>query len=175
MRPCARSLRSRSFLCCGSTPPGFDFVDPKFLRDGTGSAFVIAREHDYFDAQLMQRLDRVGGRFFDRIGDGENTRGAAIDGDEHGAVTLLSQLRGFCFQRLEITHACCGQERCFANEDTAAVDFATHTAVGGRFEILNPSRLNTALNGAGHNRDRERVFALRFDSHRGGEQFLLGN
>ena len=42
----------------------------------------------------MQMVDRSGGRSLDRIGDGENASGVAVDGHEHHAVALLLKLRG---------------------------------------------------------------------------------
>ena len=62
------------FLNLGDFPGGFHFrfhrIETELLRNGSGGAAVIAGEHDHFQPERMESLDRFGSSGFDRIGDG---------------------------------------------------------------------------------------------------------
>ena len=172
--PCSRSL-TNAFVLVLRLDAGVDFIDAELLRDGACGALVVAGEHDDFDAELMQMVDGSGGRFFDRIGDGEDARGASVNADEHRAVALVLKLRGFGFEICEITDALRFQKRRFADEHAPPIDFASDTAASGRFEVSDVRRLNATLGRAAHDRGSERMFAIRFDGRSSHEQLLLGD
>lgn len=61
----------------------FHRVEAELLDDGCGSTAVVAGEHDDFQSECVEFLDRCAGGGFDPVGDGENSRRLAIDDDEH--------------------------------------------------------------------------------------------
>src|SRR5579863_1593846 len=71
----------------------FDAFDAEFLRDGFRHALAIAREHHDAQTLLVQRFEGFGGRLLDGIGDGDESGGFAVYGDEDHALA-------FRFERL---------------------------------------------------------------------------
>ena len=73
---------------------GPDVVDPELPRHGLGGRPVVAGEHDDPQALLVKRFIAAGGRFLDRVGDAEQARRPAVDGDEHHRLALAAELLG---------------------------------------------------------------------------------
>jgi hypothetical protein len=79
--------------------PGIDFgadiVDIQFTRDGKGCVSVVTGEHDDFEAELMQFINRIGRTFLDGIGDSKNASSPGVNGGEDDRVAVGLQLFGF--------------------------------------------------------------------------------
>ena len=87
-----RTLLLQAFDCFGF-PRGQDVGfegDSQLLCQGLGSGPVITRHHHHVDAFLLQRFDRRHRRFSNRVGNGNQTRHAAIHGHEHHRLAVLS-------------------------------------------------------------------------------------
>ena len=81
---------------------GLDVGDAELPRDGVGRGPVVAGQHDDLDAFGRQRLQRIRRRRLDRIGDGEQPRQLAVDGDvDHGGA-VAAQALALVVQRLRI-------------------------------------------------------------------------
>src|SRR6266513_473617 len=74
------------------------FINAEVSRDGLSGPLIIPGEHDHSYPKLVQMFDRRGRRFFDRIGDGKNTGGMAINTDKHCRLPLRLELSGLSFE-----------------------------------------------------------------------------
>ena len=73
---------------------GLDLGDAEPARDGLRGRAVVAGQHHDADAVCAQRLERVGRRRLDRVGDGDDARGLAVDRDEDRGGAVLPQPLG---------------------------------------------------------------------------------
>src|SRR3546814_19188501 len=60
---------------------GFDVVDAEAPRDRLGGDAIVSSEHDDLDSSFAQRRKRLARRLLDRIGDGDDACGLAVDRD----------------------------------------------------------------------------------------------
>ena len=82
-------LDHRAFLI--GKDVGFDFGNAETPGDRHRGGAVVAGQHDHADVRLGQSFERRRSRRLDRLGDGENAGGLAVDGEENrrGAVITL--------------------------------------------------------------------------------------
>ena len=90
-RSCRR-LTTAAF-CSGSTSAS-TCVDADRARDGLRGRAVVAGEHDHPEALRVQRLNRLGGRRLDRIGDADQPGGLTVDGHEHHRLAFAAERLG---------------------------------------------------------------------------------
>ncbi len=78
-------------LFCVRQHVRLDLIDAELPRDGFGRGFIVAGQHDDADALAMQRVQRLRRRRLDRIGDGEDAAGPAIDPDIDRGGAIMTQ------------------------------------------------------------------------------------
>ena len=119
---------------------------PRLLRDGVRRGPVVAGQHDDLDALGRQRLQRVRRRCLHRIGNGEQSRELAVDGDvDHGRAVAAQTLALFV-QRLRVDAERLQEVR-IAEHDGLAVDLAGRALAGRRVELLHLAEIEIALLG----------------------------
>jgi hypothetical protein len=72
-------------------------IDACLLGDGAGGVLVVAREHDGFDAQIVQLLNGAGAAVFDGVGHGKQRQSLGRRHQSHHGFALGFQcidLRG---------------------------------------------------------------------------------
>ena len=132
---------------------GAHIVDPQTRGDGGTGHTIIAGDHHETQAVLLQQPDSFGGRRANRVGDGDQTRGAIVHRHEQDGLPFLPPRVGASGERARID-APRPQHLEVAEVDACASDARGHAAARRRREIL----------GAWHrNRTRHR----RFDDRRG--------
>ena len=98
------ALRAQ-LLDMGNFPGRFDFrfdgIDAERFGDRGGGAAVVAGEHHDAQSECVEFADGLGGGGLDRVGDGDDARRLAVNGDEHRRLAFLLELRCRCFERLQ--------------------------------------------------------------------------
>ena len=79
-----------------------DSIHAHLPRDSFRCTAVIAGDHHYFNAHLMQGRDGFFGVFLDRVGYRDNTGCLVIDCAEHGGLAIIGQHIGLRFQIAQI-------------------------------------------------------------------------
>ena len=140
---------------------------PSCLGHGGGGAAVVAGEHDESQAECVEFADGFGGGGLDRVGDGEDARGLAVDGDKHRGLAFFLKFHRRGFERLQAGDLFIPQEIRFADHHRAPVDGADHAARRHRAEVLHGLESDVLVLRAPHDRGGERMLAALFQ--RGGE------
>ena len=118
---------------------------PSFARHRLGGARVVAGRHDDLQTAGVQRLDRLGRRRLDRIGDGDDAGQPAVDGDEHRRLALGGAARRPSLASARGVDAQVRHHRLIAERDRLAVDRAAHALAGDRLEIAASASCSAAL------------------------------
>ena len=63
---------------------------PSFSRHRRRGDSIVAGQHDDLDAVILQHLERFRGRRLDRIGNADESGGAAVDRDEHHGLAIFA-------------------------------------------------------------------------------------
>ena len=117
---------------------------PSFLRDRSRGALVVAGQHDDLDAERVQRADGFRRGCLDRIGDGEDARSLAVDGDEHRRSALaLATSSAARSSALDAGDAAACRNAGLPTSTARPSTVAAHAAAGDRFEIRDASRAST--------------------------------
>jgi hypothetical protein len=77
-----------------------------------------------FKPKRVEILDGFGGGGFDRVGDGEDSRRLAIDGDKHRGLAVLLKFHRRGFERLQAVDLFVPQEIRFADHHRTTRDGA---------------------------------------------------
>ena len=75
-------LLDRGGLLSGSTSASTSSM-PSLRADRLGRDAAVAGQHDDANALVAQRRERLDGALLDRIGDGDEPGGCAVDRDQH--------------------------------------------------------------------------------------------
>ena len=102
----------------------FDCVDAERFRHRGGGAAVVAGQHHDAQTECVKLADGLGGRGLDRVGDGDDARRLAINGDEHRGLAFFLKFRGRCFERLQARNLFISQKGRLADHHHAAGDGA---------------------------------------------------
>ena len=74
---------------------GLHLVDPELPGNRFGRGPVVTGQHDDADPLLMQRVQRGSCGLLDRIGNGKDPGGTAVDADIDRCRSILAQRIGF--------------------------------------------------------------------------------
>ena len=107
-----------------------DLVDAELARDGLRRGPVVAGEHHHADALLLERGERLGRRWLDRIGDGKDGRNLPVHPHEDRGCAVLAQPVGLIGQRRDID-ALLGEELGIAKGNALALDHSERALAGG--------------------------------------------
>ena len=169
--PSARSFLTIPVLVLGQHV-GLDVVDAELARHGLRGRPVVARQHDDVDAVRAQAVQRRPRGRLDRVGDGDDPAGLAIDGHEQGRGPGTAQFvrLGRQFAHLD---ALVGHELGIAESHKPATDRARDALPGHRGEVGRLLGRDALLLGGSHDGGGQRVLAGPFQARGQPQQVLL--
>ena len=139
----------------------FDFIDAELLGDGARGALVVAGEHDDFQSELVQMLDRVAA--VDSLIGSATARMPAAWPSIATNITVLPCSCSFAALASSASRPAtpARSQKCrLADQDALPSTRPTNAAAGRRLKVGNRRRLDAALARAVHDRGRERMFAV---------------
>jgi len=157
-RPSRCKRATRSALSCGRTSPYTSSIPNRLRRRS-----AVASCHDDANARLVQRLDRRGGRFLDRIVDGEQSRKLTIDGEEDDARAVRPQALGVGSHRCRLA-AGFTQQCGIAEGNRAILNATADSDAGAGLELLRLGEYHAATSCGFNDRVGERMFTPPFIS-----------
>ena len=108
-----------------------------------------------------------GGRFLDRVGDGQQSSEYAIDGDVHYRVPLGFERDGSVVNVVEALHLTLCEQRSIADQHPLARDRTFDTTTGNRIKILHVLRWQLASFSGSYNGATQRMLARSLHRCRG--------
>ena len=139
---------------------------PSSAATRSAVASAVAGEHDRPDAELAERADGRGGGLARGVGDGDDGRGLAVDGDLHARAALTGQLVRAGGQAVT-GDAFALQQAGVADGEPMAVDGGEQSVAGDGLEGLGARHLQAARGCGLDDRLGERVLAVALG---GGDQ-----
>ena len=137
---------------------------PSLARHGLRGGAVVAGQHDDADSVGPQARQRRRRRRLDRIGDGDDAGGLAVDGNEHGRRAVAPRVRRLGAPERRARNAEILQKLGVADGDLAAVDRAGDALAGDGAEIADVFEVQPALLGGGDDRGGQRMLARPFET-----------
>ena len=168
-RPSRRSFSITALLAVGQHL-GLDLGDAELSRHRHRGGAVVAGQHDDGDAVGLQRCERLRGAFLHRIGDGDDARGLAVDGDEDRGRALAAEPLGLLLKRLRRDVQLAQKPR-VAEDDAAALHHADRALAARRIEAAHRQKLDLALGGRFDDGLAERMLAAALDAGREPQHF----
>jgi hypothetical protein len=142
-RPSARRRSTTSCFCAGMTSAS-KASSLELRGHRLRGAAAVARQHDHANAFVAQRLERFLRGGLDRIGDAQESRWPAVDGDEEDRLSFGAQGLRAVSQRGGIG-AHFGKKRGAAHHDRAAVHRSGDALSGDAAEVGGGRERCTAL------------------------------
>ncbi len=145
-------------------------VDADDPGDAAGSGLVVAGQHDDLDVEVAQRGDRGRGGVSHGIGEGDESDGFPVDGDDDGGAAVLGQLLPSIGEAFDVDRFALHQPA--VADDDAATDHGRDCAVAGNaVEALGAQRSGASAFGGEHDGLGQRVLGLALDRGDEAEHF----
>jgi hypothetical protein len=136
---------------------GDHLVDTKLGGDAFGGRAAVTGEHDRPDAERFERGDRLGGRLARGIGDGDDGRGLAVEGDLDAGAALAGEFVRAGGEAVT-GDAFALQQPGVADGEPAAVDGREQSVAGHGLEAVGARHLQPARGRCADDRLGEGMF-----------------
>ncbi len=127
-----------------SSMPSSPATRSAVARLSLGCRSAVAGEHDRADAALAQRADGLGGAVARRVGDGDDRRRLAVDGDLHARAPLAGELVGAGSEAVA-DDVLALQQTGVTDRQPVSVDGGQQSVTGHSLEGLGARHLQAAL------------------------------